>query len=505
MRVNNRLSYYLLLLLFPVSFLLHNVNENFGLTGLPDIAYLLVVYLITGFCISFVSSLILKQYSRAFVFSFILLTINFLFGAYKDFIKDRQLLPFIITYRFILPALFLLLMLIFIYLKKKDRTFARLPKAIAFFLVVNFIVETGWFMFNLITRADVKQDFGDYNHDVIKSFTPNLTRRRPAVFWIVFDEYSNSSTLQKVWGFANPIDSTLRAKGFFIADSARSNYNYTHFSLSSTLDMVYLRNLQNHSVVRLRDLRRGDISIYDNNAVEVFEKNGYAINNFTIFQLKDHPTSGIDMFDYVPRFLINYQTFEGRTNSEIGWNLPNLFKRNKRAADSLVVIKSLHDLDTTFKGLMNRCVHSAQEGAAKAKPSFYLFHFLLPHEPYMYNGDGSIAYKNGYHDSAQHYIPQLQYTNTLITKLTDSILSIYGRKDVAIILQGDHAFKFQENDPLFDQESCKIFYAVYCSDGDYSSWRRSMSSVNGFRILFNKYFQAGFPLLPDTSYNLHYR
>ncbi len=76
---------------------------------------------------------------------------------------------------------------------------------------------------------------------------------------------------------------------------------------------------------------------------------------------------------------------------------------------------------------------------------------------------------------------------------------------MVILLQSDHGFKFSYDDPDFDSEACKILYAVYCSDGIYPGWNNSVNSVNSFRILFNKYFNTGFDLLPGRSYNLFYK
>ena len=502
MKINRGSSYYLLLLLFPAVFLLHNVNENFGLTALSDVLYLLFVYMITSLCIAFVSKRVIGRYPHAFVYSFLLLVINFLFGVFKDFVIARHIPAIFYSYKYLLPLLFLMLMLMAFYLRKTNKTFTRLSQAIAVFLLLNMVAETGWYMFNVLTKAATRSNASDRNIEV-KNIKLARGTRKPTVFWIVFDEYSSSSTLKKVWGFSNPLDSLLKSKGFYIPDAARSNYNYTHYSVSSTLDMNYLKGLANHSVVHFRDRRKEEISIYDNNTVRAFENNGYSINNFSIFQLRNHVTRGIHAFSFETIDMINFQTLAGRVRSEIGWNFPTLFKMQKHNLDSLIEVKSLKDLDSTYKDFTSRCLVAAKKGAGESNPAFYMFHFLHSHEPFMYNPDGSIAFKNGYHDSAKQYVPQIQYTNTVIKMLADSLLSYYRNKDFVIVLQSDHALKFHEDDPMFDQESCKILYAVYCSDGDYSLWPRSLSSVNGFRILFNKYFHARLALLPDSSYNLY--
>ncbi len=505
MKIDRGFPYYLLLLLFPVSFLLHNVNENFGLIPLPDALFLLAVYLITTIGLAFLSKWILRRYPQAFVFSFLLLLINFLFGAFRDFSKVHHFPALINRYVFFLPVVLLILIAAAAGLARSRRPPLRLARALAVFLVINVAYETGWCFYNLASGKAVSQDFGDARHNLITKLNQKKTGTKPVVFWLVFDEYAGSSSVKEVWGLQNPLEPMLRKKGFFVAGSARSNYNFTHFSLSSTLDMAYLSGLQNHSIVRLKDLERGNYSVWDNNTVRLFEQNGYAINNFTIFQMKGHPTGNFEMFRYVPKQLINFQTFEGRVRSDIGWNFPNLLKRDRRAADSAHVSGMLNELDTAYKNQVDRFLLIAAKAAREDRPSFNMFHLQLPHEPYFYHADGSIAYSNGYSDSAKHYPAHLLYTNSVVNRMADSLLALYRRREVVIIIQGDHGFKYQENEAWYDRFSCSILYAVYCSDGNYSAWPQNLTSVNGFRILFNKYLNTALPLLPNHSYNLYYR
>jgi hypothetical protein len=50
------------------------------------------------------------------------------------------------------------------------------------------------------------------------------------------------------------------------------------------------------------------------------------------------------------------------------------------------------------------------------------------------------------------------------------------------------------------RERYSIFYAAHLPDGGNELVYDSLSPVNGFRIVFNKYFGTNYPLLPDESY-----
>lgn len=504
MNIKNHFSYYLLLLLFPLSFVLHGINENFGLIDASVAARLLLIYAGITSGIALISYLILRCRTRAFFFSFLFLVVYFLFAVLKDTVPDTAFFHGLTRYAVLLPLLIIAFSLLFFPEKRKVRV-DKPVKIMLVFLLINVTAEAGWLLYNLLSKANQKQDFGDHHHLQIEGYRPGKSVKRPDIFWFVFDEYAASSTLKKVWNFTNPLDSVLRVRKFLIADSATSNYNFTHYSLVSTLDMVYLNGFSRHSVVTLKDLARGSYSIYDNNVLQVLRKTGYAVHNYTIFQFKDYTSRGIFSFKDVPGSLINFQTLGGRINQDIGWNFPTLFSFDKRKADSLVEIRNLRDLDTEYDALIERSIQGMRQAALKQGPSAFLFHFMLPHEPFMYNADGTVAYKNGFSTASENYIEQVKYTNTVITRLVDTLLAKYRQRDILIVLQGDHGYKFREADPLYYKESCTILYAVYCSDKDYSAWYNTMSSVNGFRIIFNKYFKTRFPMLRDTSYTLFYR
>ncbi|MEJ7738570.1 MAG: sulfatase-like hydrolase/transferase [Chitinophagaceae bacterium] len=503
--MRNYLSYYLLLLIFPVSFVLHGVNENAGLISASVSGRLLLIYSAITLVIAVVSYFIFRSRARAFFFSFLLLVLYFLFGVFKDLVPDTAIFHMLTRYAVLLPLLVILLLVLVMYMKRRQVHVEKPVKIMSIFLLINLTMETGWLVYNLASNANQQQDFGDHHHQQVKNFRPDIVMNRPDVFWFVFDEYAASRTLQKVWKFNNPLDSMLRFRQFWVADSAMSNYNVTHYSLVSTLDMVYLNGLHQHSVVTLKDLARGTYSIYDNNVLQVFGKAGYAVNNHTIFNFKDHISRGMISFKDVPESLLDFQTLGGRIQHDIGWNFPTLLAFNKQQADSLVEIRFLQQLDTAYDALINRSIRGLEQAALKQDPSAFLFHFMIPHEPFMYNADGTVAYKNGFSIAPENYIEHVKYTNTVITRLVDTILAKYRQRDIVIVLQGDHGFKFREDDPLYDKESCAILYAVYCSDGDYSPWYNTISSVNGFRVLFNKYFNTRFPILRDTSYTLYYR
>jgi len=502
--MNEKKLYFLFLFIFPVFFILHGINENYGLIPAKELLALLLKYLLVTAIISSVSWLLFKTPQKFLLFSFIMLAVYFFFGAAKDFIEDA-FPEFSIRYKIVIPIIILGIILLYLLLKRLDLKGKQIGFYLCTLLIVLVAFDVVLLMINILGHSEKEIDMGDRDQRLIENHIAQTPASKPTVFWIVFDEYPSSISLKKGWGYNNPIDSLLRQRGFYVADSARSNYNFTHYSLTSTLDMVYLNRLRNHSIVTIRDLVRGNKSLAKNNVTSLFESQGYSIRNFSIYNLDNYPSEGILSFQRTPRSLIDHQTIDSRINKDIGWNFINLFKKDKKSADSAFYLQINRTYDSTYNLLTRNCQVAFREQALKQTPSFFLIHMLLPHEPFIYRQDGTFGALIGGDSNKEAFLEQLKYTNRIIEKITDSILSVYAGKEFVIIIQGDHGFKFEENDPLFEQESCGILYSVYNSQKKYNSLYPSISSVNGFRILFNDYFNTRFPLLPDSSFNLYYR
>ena len=494
--------YYFFVLLVPVSFLLHAMNENFGLIGNSVILRLFLRYCAIAVVVAFFSKMILRNFSKALCFSFGILLIYFLFGPLKNFLDSMAYINRLVSYRFLLPALFVAIFLCALFLKRSRKGFHRLRLFLQVFLLINLVIEMGWAGYNVLRFRKSDIDFGDPLQSLVQKKNAAVTSK-PTIFWLVFDEYPASSTLQKVWNFHNPLDSILTSRGFFVARDAISNYNFTHYSLTSTLDMVYLNKFSNHSVVTPKDMARGIRSLNKTNTSALLEKNGYSLRNYTFYDIENYPAMGQRIFENLPESLVDFQTFWTRTKTDIGWNFLAWFDPN--GADSGLHKREFRNIDQTYKKHWRESLESIHKEKSTGAPVAFMIHVMLPHEPFIYDRSGSILHPDGLSEPMKDFIPQLQYTNSVVAMYVDSILNWYRTREFVIVVQGDHGFKFSEEDPSFETESNKIFFAVYCSDRDYGGWYHSLSSVNGFRILFNKYLDTGFPMLKDTAFNLLYR
>ncbi len=315
----------------------------------------------------------------------------------------------------------------------------------------------------------------------------------PDVYWIVLDGYGRSDALADLYGLDNrPFIDFLESKGFYIAGKAHSNYGQTALSLASTLNMDYLDQL-----IPLNpdwDDRSPVTEEINNSLVaEAFSKAGYKTIAFSTGYNVSQMT-GADKFiereGELNKFeitLLSGSMGEGGTINEM--LVEDYRQRVEWQADEL-----------------ERLV--GEEG-----PKFIFAHFILPHPPFLFTGedkeltslaggDGS-AYSGTREEYIRGYAAQVKFTNLLAARMITSILS-QSTKPPVIILSGDHGPGSRLNwDSAADtcmHERFSILNAFYFPLRDYSALYPTISPVNTFRVVFNRYLGTKLEMLPDRSY-----
>jgi hypothetical protein len=147
---------------------------------------------------------------------------------------------------------------------------------------------------------------------------------------------------------------------------------------------------------------------------------------------------------------------------------------------------------------------------------FVFVHLWAPHPPFVFDETGnpiqpdtpySPGDATGFIGTKQEYFSgyngETSYLNSQLKVIIDGILS-RSKQPPIIILQGDHGpgihTSFLNVEDTCLQERFSILNAYYFPDGDYSTVAESVTPVNSFRIIFNKYFGTELPLLEDRHY-----
>jgi hypothetical protein len=144
-----------------------------------------------------------------------------------------------------------------------------------------------------------------------------------------------------------------------------------------------------------------------------------------------------------------------------------------------------------------------QVAGASPQPKFIFAHFLIPHEPFVFEADGEVTTDPGYYSGvkgsavndiyrARGYTNQVEFISKSILAITAEILANSPEPPI-IVLQGDHGF--------LPEERFMILNAYYLPGQAYQDFYPAITPVNSFRLIFNRYFGSAYELLPDLSLN----
>ena len=336
------------------------------------------------------------------------------------------------------------------------------------------------------------------------------TNPRPDIYYIILDAYGRNDVLQTIYDFDDSgFLNALRAKGFYIADGASSNYIQTMLSLSSSLNMNYIQSLKADGT----DIEnRGDlISILENSKVRnVLAQNGYKTVSFRNEYKATFPNADIYYDDSEKGLMYPVTAFESilidHTLARVLTVLPAFHK---------ALIEMPYD---THRHYILSSFSMLQETPTLDGDYFIYAHIIAPHPPFVFDEKGvplphnepfKLADANHFikDHSRKAYITgyrqQMQYINTLVLETVDEILA-KSKTPPVIIIQGDHGpgayLHWGSLEKTLPGERFSILNAYYFPDQDYSRLYPSISPINSFRVLLDKYFGGNYELLPDRHY-----
>ncbi len=310
----------------------------------------------------------------------------------------------------------------------------------------------------------------------------------PDIYYIVFDRYGGRDTLREQFGFDNsPFLDWLGSKGFYVANS-RGNYTSTLWSLASSLNMDYLDRLGEQvrvpsDTTPLRDAIR-------NQAVARFlQDRGYRYVHIGSWW---GPTSKSPLADVNVRM---------KSLSEFS---SVLYETTVLDPIGKAVNKKLSFRHREYKRVRFQFDQLAASRDTRG-PKFVFAHLLSPHEPFVFERDGRFVEETVFagRTTAESYLEQLRYINTRIQRLVEHLQG--GPRDSVIILQSDEGpYEVPESLANASAEVLRrkfpILNAYYLPGIEDPGLYPTITPVNSFRKVFNLYFDAGLPMLPDRSF-----
>ena len=500
-------GYFLLLL--PLFFIVHGYNTYFNFLPVDFTIFNFTVILFFSALINWLSRKLLHQEKMGNVYSFFILLYLLGFGYIHDLLKSLSPGSFFTEYRFLLPVSFFLFLLLFGILKKSTFDLAK------FYLFLNtvFILLLSFETIFIIRQYSLSKkgnNLIDARFSVYNNFQKTVQAKpdtsNPDIYFLVFDAMPSTQAMKEEWGFNNSLlDSFLNNNRFNTATSAKSNYNITVLSVSSMMNMCYLPPF-NYNSDEIAMYFKAGASIIDNSLTRILANKNYQIRQYQPISLSGTDLPNPPFFQKMITMNFFYQTLPGRIYRDLSWNI----YRIKLPYFRQHFISKIEKINNAHKQTVLKTADLVKETCAKEKekPQFVYGHFMLPHEPYIFDSTGKIKPAQqtiigslSEEKQKEAFTEQVLYANKIIQDLITHIKT-NNRRNTIIILAGDHGYRNLHGRKKY--MTFDVLVSIYFPNNQYSNLYNNMSSVNIFRIVLNHATGSQLPLLKDSSIFINY-
>jgi hypothetical protein len=476
----------------------------------------LLLVLVTTFCIIIILGLILRDWSKAGLITSILLIVFFSYGHLYKVLRDNGLSPLVVRHRILIPLILLAICALIVYIWKSRKDLGALTMffniAGAVLVVILLAQLIGYEL-----RASTREEKSTTESVVSQQSNSASVTSGPDIYYIILDGYGREDVLKELYGYDNSeFIKELKERGFYVADDSYANYMQTVLSLSSSLNMKYLDTLQAENGGKSPSFENFLNWMSSSTVRDFLSRQGYKTVAFSssYAEIRD-----ADIFLKAPYrqdsnapLVLPINEFEGlllKSTMLRAWL--DLRGKSNKLQDTF--------LEAPYIAQRNRILFTLTE--LKNVPvipekKFVFAHVIAPHPPFVFGPSGeavqhTLPYElsdgSAFDGTPEEYISsyrnQTQYINKLVLQAIDGILANSAKPPV-IIIQGDHGpgayLQWSSVDGSNTSERMAILNAYYFPDGDYGELYPSISPVNSFRVVLNKYFGVKMDLLPDHHF-----
>lgn len=474
------LALYSVLALFST-----NLGEMVFRSNLRPLAFAMLL----SFVLCGLFYLVYRQWLRAGIAATWALFLFFTYGHIYNLLKIG--LPMLARHRYLVPLWGLLLLFGLILVVGKIRN----PKPITAILNVVSLVLVVFSLFTigryyvLKTRTSQAYEIQPGQLALIPPKDP------PDIYYILLDGYTRADVLDEKFGFDNSaFINELESRSFYVPTCNRSNYTSTQLNLATLLNMDYLEGL----VGEIEDK-----SSIENAPLEDLGKHNKVMS---ALQQVGYETVAFETSYYWSHFTDADYYFEPTQQSGLSASLSS-FEELYLDTTLVSVLLDWSSFQATQIAVMPRQVHydrinfvlnTLKELPNFEGPQFTFAHMVIPHPPYIFDENGLIADLSQYSDSWQEgekgregYLNNIRFINQQILDVID-VIQDKSTTPPIIIIQSDHGSDFTDR---------TMNFAAYYFPGEGSAaLYNTITPVNTFRLVFDTYFDASLPLLPDRSF-----
>jgi hypothetical protein len=329
------------------------------------------------------------------------------------------------------------------------------------------------------------------------SAAPATNSPLPDIYYIILDRYPSAAVLKEFYDFDNSefVDYLAR-RGFYVASQSHANYLCTAQSLASSLNMKHITYLGKEVGEKTDNYIPTYAMLQDNQIWQFLKSKGY---KYIHFGSEWYPTSNNKNAD------INFNVFGASDFSMLVYKTTMLYPITRLLGIIDPYAQKYKRVHYQFDKLS--LLPSIKE------PTFVFAHFLVPHEPYVFDEKGNYLTReeSSRRSDRENFVTQIVFINKKVKALISKLQSDSDPQPI-IVVQSDEG-PYPQNRKItfngFDWESASntqirekmgILNAYYLPDVNQNGLYPSITPVNSFRIIFNLYFGTELKLLPDESY-----
>jgi hypothetical protein len=462
--------------------------------------------LILVLCVAVISlilfRIILQGWDKASLVTSFIIILFFSYGRLYEFLKSTPLAATgIVRHRYLIILFLALLVAGIWFIIKRIRDTG--PATGILNIISVILVAIPLFQ---ITAYNLKTSSGER---VTEKWTPgtsllslNAQAGKPDVYYIILDTYARADRIETELGYDNSaFIQKLESLGFYVAGCSRSNYNNTHNSIVSSLNMSYLPDLYAQGATQGISIPGIWMLIKPSAVRRNFEALGYKtvafdtgfewtrIDDADLYLERGADAYGIQFITPFEQMLMDTTPLKIYTDYRSKINLDKYISGTHPQAN--------------FIGQEEFILDELPKLADISEPTFTFAHIDIPHPPYVFSPDGyltdpgywSVPVKGAVDEEhfRSGYIYEIEYINARMLTIISEILANSTTPPI-IIIQGDHGFGEGDNFPILN--------AYYLPGIDPGVLYPTISPVNSFRLIFNEYFGSNLIQLPDQSFRV---
>lgn len=472
-----------LLAAFPILFLYaYNISE----TSVSQIWLPLGVSVAASLVLWAVLSLILRSLAKAGLATAIFLLFFFSYGHLYDVLEWGVFIP---KHAYLLPGMLFIWGYCVYFISRAKRDFRITTKmhnimavaliAINLFNIVNYQVKVA--RLNDVTPVEMPE-----------TTTTSLAELNtlPDIYFIILDEYAHPDTMKEWYDYDNSeFINSLEDKGFFIAYESKTQSFRTPQVLAQVLNMEYLNGEAWSEPTYWK--------IAYNEVANILKAQGYQHivfgNNFARYTWEKYAKNNVDLY-------LDYHGYN--SSSMVTEFMYILWNTTMLRPFYLYVTGSQYENSYRCQTLYT--LEKLKALPELAGPKFVFAHFICPHEPFVFGPNGEyVAPANWFnYDDKQCYLGQYIFISAEIEKVIDVLIDESEIPPI-IILQSDHGTRSNDpkiyHYPVGENDWQKILNAMYLPGMDTEMLYDDIPPVNTFRLIFNHYFDADYPLLDNDQ------